>query len=143
MIILLFLTILSVIILIVGVVWALIAHGQTSRRSGPAVGAEIMADQMADDSEGYTVAQQTFFKGKATEVNREASISFADIKHKMRTGQTGEVVPFLLAMAGFVGLFLFGSLTAFVAIGDLLIGGLIVAGAFYAIIRMAIEFIRA
>lgn len=121
----------------------MVAHGQTSRRRGPEVGAEIMADQMTGDMEGYPVVQNTIFKGKAAKVSREASISFADIKQKMRTGQTGEVFPFLLAMAGFVGLFLFGSLTAFVAIGDFLIGGLVVAVAFYAIIRMAIGFIRA
>ena len=36
------LTILSLIVLIVGFIWLLASRGQTTRRSGPDVGAEIM-----------------------------------------------------------------------------------------------------
>jgi len=41
------LTGLSVVALIVGTVWTAVVFGQTRRRSGPEVGAEIMAERMA------------------------------------------------------------------------------------------------
>ena len=43
------LTILSLIVLIVGFIWLLASRGQTTRRSGPDVGAEIMTG-MGDET---------------------------------------------------------------------------------------------
>jgi hypothetical protein len=139
----LILTGLSLLILIGGIVWTVVVSGETRRRSGPEVGAEMMGQRMARDAEGRIVAQRAFFKGKAVEVESTASFSFAEIKEGMMGGQWGQVLPILLAIAGFLGLFLFGSLSAWLGIEDKLIGGLIVIVAFYAIIRTLIAFARA
>ncbi|MFB0536999.1 MAG: hypothetical protein ACETWR_18700, partial [Anaerolineae bacterium] len=58
------LTGLSVVALIVGTVWSAVVFGQTRQRSGPEVGAEIMAERMTRDSEGHVGPQHVFFKGK-------------------------------------------------------------------------------
>jgi hypothetical protein len=137
------LTGLSVVALIVGTVWAAIAFGQTRRRSGPEVGAEIMADRMARDSEGHTRPQYVFFKGEAVAVEREASFSFAEIKQQLMAGQWLHLFPALLAIGGFLGLFLFGSVAAWLGMENKLVAGLIVVVALYALIRTVIVFARA
>jgi len=137
------LTGLSVVALIVGTVWTAVVSGQTRRRSGPEVGAEIMAERMARDSEGHTRPQYVFFKGKAVAVEREASFSFAEIKQQLMAGQWLDIFPVLLAMGGFLGLFLFGAAAAWLGIENKLVAGLIVIVALYALIRTVSAFVRA
>jgi hypothetical protein len=62
---------------------------------------------------GHTRPQHVFFKGEATAVEKEASFSFAEIKQQLRAGQGLQMLPVLLAIGGFLGLFLFGSVIAF------------------------------
>jgi len=137
------LTGLSVVALIVGTIWTAVVFGQTRRRSGPEVGAEVMADRMARHSEGHTRPQHVFFKGKAVAVDRKASFSFAEIKQQLRAGQWLQMFPILLAIGGFLGLFLFGAVAAWLGIGNKLLAGLIVIVALYALIRMVSAFARA
>ena len=137
------LTGLSVVALIVGTVWTAVVFGQTRRRSGPEVGAEIMAERMARDSEGHVRPQYVTFKGKAVAVEREASFSFAEIKQQLMAGQWLDMFPVLLAMGGFLGLFLFGSVAAWLGIENKLVAGLIVFVALYALIRTVSAFVRA
>ena len=137
------LTGLSVVALIVGTVWSAVAFGQTRRRSGPEVGAEIMADRMARDSEGHARPQYVFFKGKAVAVEKKASFSFAEIKQLLMAGQWLDIFPVLLAMGGFLGLFLFGAAAAWLGIENKVVAGLIVIVALYALIRAVIAFVRA
>ena len=139
----LFLTGLSLVILIAGIVWTLVAGGETRRQSNAEVGAEMMADRLARDADLGMAAQQAVFEGKATKVESEASFSFAEIKNATLTGQWRQVLPILLALGGFLGLLLFGSLSALLAIENKLIGGLIVIVALFAIIRTVIAFARA
>jgi hypothetical protein len=143
LIVLLILTGLSVVALIVGFAWTLMISGENRRRSGPDVGAEIMAEQMMDDDGAQTVAQQTYFAGKATEMEREASISFAEIKEQVRSGRLQDVLPVLLALGGLFGLLLFGSLAAWVGLENKLVAGVIVVVAFYALVRAVLAFARA
>jgi hypothetical protein len=137
------LTGLSVLALIVGTIWTAVGFGQTRRRSGPEVGAEIMAERMARDSEGHTRPQHVFFKGKATAVEKEASFSFAEIKQQLRAGQWLQMLPVLLAIGGFLGLFLFGSVAAWLGIENKLLAGLIAIVALYALVRAVIALVRA
>jgi hypothetical protein len=137
------LTILSLITLIAGMVWILTTSGQTQRRSGEEVGQEVVADMMRDDLTDDEVILGTSFKGKAVGVKREASFSFADIKAAIKEGQWQAVLPILLALGGMMGLFFFGSLTLWFTIEAKFVAGLIIAAAFYAIIRTVISFARA
>lgn len=137
------LTGLSVLALIVGTVWSAVAFGQTRWRSGPQVGAEIMADRIARDSEGHTRPQYVFFKGKAVAVKKEASFSFAEIKQQLMAGQWLDIFPILLAMGGFLGLFLFGAVAAWLGMENKLVAGLMVIVALYALIRTVSAFLRA
>jgi hypothetical protein len=138
------LTVLSLAALVAGMAWALATSGETRRRSGPDVGAEIIADRMEDEhDEATTIAQRTAFKGKAVKVEREASFGLADVKHQVAAGQWREALPVLLALGGLVGFLLFGSLVALLAIESKLIGGAIVIVAAYAVVRIVLALRRA
>jgi hypothetical protein len=140
---LLILTGLSAAALIGGSVWTVVAYGETRRRTGADVGAEFLADSMADDIDGPPVAQATLFKGKAVQVQGEATVSFAEIKQSIRTGQWRRLLPILLAIAGFLGIFLFGSLAAWVGFESKLVAGLFVAAVSYAFVRTVLAFAKA
>jgi hypothetical protein len=137
------LTGLSVMALIVGTVWTTVGFGQTRRRSGSEVGAEAMADRMARDSEGHTRPQYVFFKGKAAATEREASLSLAEIKQQLRAGQWLQMLPVLLAIGGFLGLFLFGSVAAWLGMENKLLAGFVVITALYTLIRAVSALVRA
>ena len=137
------LTGLSVLALIVGAAWTAIVFGQTRRRSGPEVGAEMQAERMARDSVGHVEPQYVYFKGKAVAVERKASLSFAEIKQQLMAGEWLQMFPVLLAMGGLLGLFLFGSVAAWLGLENKLLAGLIVIVAVYALIRMVSAFVRA
>jgi hypothetical protein len=93
---------LSLIALILGMVLVLVLSGQTRRRSGPEVGAEMVADRMTRGREGQVVVQRTAFAGKAARVERQATVSFGDLKRQVAAGQCLSVMPALLAIGGFV-----------------------------------------
>ena len=136
------LTVLSLVALIIGILWTVLTQGDTRRRTGSDVGAEIIAEQMVEETEGYVATPQTAFKGKATAVEREASFSLAEIRQQIRAGQWRQNLPVLLAIAGFLGLLIFGALTSWVAIDNKLIAGLIVVVAAYAVVRTFLAMAR-
>ena len=137
------LTGLSVVDLIAGTVWTAVAFGQTRRRSGPEVGAEMTAGRMARGTEGHTRPQYVYFAGEGAAVEKEASLSLAEIKQGLKAGQWGRMVPVLLAIEGFLGLLIFGAATAWVGIENRLLAGLVVVVALYALVRTVIAFARA
>jgi len=138
------LTALCAIALIIGFVWMLISMGQTTHRSGDEVGAEIMGDRMADEPDiAGPITQSTVFKGKATSVEREASISFREIWRLVEERSWRKVIPVLLAMGGMLGLLLFGSLTLFFGMANKVIGGVLVIMARYTVIRTLLALVRA
>ncbi len=142
---LLVLTAASGIAMVVGFSWLLAGSGQTTRKSGPEVGAEVMAGmaEMEEDDAGVasTLAERSAFKGSGVKVESEVSVSFADIKASMRAGG-GAGVPALLAMGGLSGLLAFGSLTLLAGWRNL-IAVVVVIGVFYCLARIWIGFARA
>ena len=76
-------------------------------------------------------------------VEREASFRFAEIKQQLMAGQWLDMFPVLLAIGGFLGPFLFGSVAAWLGMENKLVAGLIVFVALYALIRTVSAFVRA
>ena len=136
------LTGLSVLALIAGTVLTAILFGRTRWRSGPEIGAEMMAERMARESGGVK-PQHVFFIGKGVAVDREAGFSYAQIKQQLMAGRCLQMFPILLAMGGLLGLFLFGSVAAWLGIEDKLVAGAVVVVAFYALFRIISSFVRA
>jgi hypothetical protein len=137
------LTGLSVVDLIAGTIWTAVAFGQTWRRSGPEVGEEVVAEQMARGSEGHAGPQHVFFEGEAVSVEKEVSLSLSEIKQRLKAGQWQQTLPVLLAIEGFVGLLVFGAVTAWLGLENRLLAGLIVVVALYALVRTVMAFARA
>ena len=132
---------LSLVTLIIGAVTTLIRGGRTQIRSGPEVGAEIMSGQMADD-EGTIGARRSVFVGNGVSVERSATISFANVKQHLASGDLLPLLPALLVIGGFVGLLLFGALAVLVASPNI-IGIAVTLIVLYTLMRMLIDFIRA
>jgi hypothetical protein len=137
------LTALSLLLLIGGVIWTLMRSGETRRQSGTDVGAEIVAERMYHGEFAKPQAQEAHFEGKAVKVEKETSLGLADIKRQVQAGQWGPILPVLMALAGFVGVLVFGALIAWVAIDNKLIGGLFVVAVSYALVRIVLAFARA
>jgi len=133
----------SLVDLIIGTIWTAVAFGQTRQRSGPEVGAEMTAERMARGMEGHTRPQYVYFEGEAVSVEKEASLSLSDIKHGLKAGQWRRMLPVLLAIEGFVGLLLFGAVSAWLGIENRLLVGLVAIVALYALVRTVIAFARA
>jgi hypothetical protein len=133
---------LSLIAIVAGSIWMLVSAAQTHRRWGPDVGAEIMAGPTSGDEGRFQVAESGVFKGNGVEVKREATISFADVKRQIASGQWQAALPALVTMAGFFGLVLFGGLGAVLVSEDKRIGALVALVALYALIRMAVNMVR-
>jgi hypothetical protein len=133
--------------LVAGFVWLLISAGQTHRRSGPEVGAEVFGQVLrADDEDGgasVSLAERSTFRGTGVQVEREAEVSYAAIKAALRERRWRDAMPGLLALAGMTELCVFGSLALFVSWEDKFIGGLIVAVVLYTLTRIWIGFVRA
>ena len=137
------LTGLSVVDLIAGTVWTAVAFGQTRQRSGPEVGAEMTAERMARGTVGHTRPQYVYFAGEGVAVEKEASLSLSEIKQGLKAGQWRRMLPVLLAIEGFLGLLLFGAVSAWLGIENRLLAGLIVVVALYALVRTVMAFARA
>jgi hypothetical protein len=135
--------ILSLILLIVGAAWMLVGRGQTTRRSGRDVGAEIMGGLGNDLEEGISLVEKSVFVGKGTKVTREGEISFTEIKQLVRDRQWHAALPVLLAMAGMFGLIVFGALALWWKMDDKLIATLIAGVALFTMARIGWSFIRA
>ncbi len=137
------LTILSLIILIVGFIWLLTAQGQTTRRSGRDVGAEIMAGMGNEDEEDIPLIEKSVFVGTGVKVERDIDVSYADIKQQMKDRQWGAALPALLVMIGLFGLVIFGVLALWLKMDDKVIATAIVAIVFFTMARIGWSFIRA
>jgi len=146
-IILLVLTAVSAVAMVAGFGWLLASSGHTTRRSGPEVGAELAADmaemQEQDAGAGATIAERSTFRGTGVKVEREADVSFADIKAALRRGSGREALPAQLAMGGLSGLLAFGSLALLAGWQEKLIGAIIAIAVLYCLVRIWIGFARA
>lgn len=126
--------------MIAGFVLWLTTSGRTRRRSGRAVGAEIMSGQMSD--EGETLAGGTVFKGTGVAVTREAELSFAEIKGMIRARRP-EAIPALLAVGGLLCFVLFGAVALWLGLDDKLVGTVVMLVVLYTVGRIVVGFVRA
>ena len=131
---------------IAGFVLLFTNRGQVERRSGEEVGRELVSEFMEDDEdEAVVVAEKTFFKGRAASVEAGTSISLGEIKGMLTSGEWRRAVPLLLALGGFLGLFLFGGLAGLAVAESTdgkVIGIAFVGIALYALVRVAIGIAR-
>lgn len=132
----------SLIVLIAGAVITLIRGGRTQIRSRPDVGAEILGDQVVAGDDGFIAGQRSVFVGKAVSVERNATISFANVKQHLASGDILALLPALLVIGGFVGLLFFGALAVLLAAPNI-IGIAVTLIVLYVLARMVIDFIRA
>jgi len=93
--------------------------------------------------EGHTRPQHVYFEGEGVAVEKEASLSLAEIKQGLKAGQWRRMLPVLLAIEGFLGLLLFGAVSAWLGIENKLLAGLIAIVALYALVRTVMAFARA
>jgi hypothetical protein len=101
----------SLLSLFTGVVWTLILHGQTTRRTGAQVGAEFMEEKMARQAfrEGKaSLARRAWFWGKGWAIEREAAFTYAEMKAMWRKGSYGAVFPMALALTSLVSSIVLG-----------------------------------
>lgn len=134
---------LSLACMIAGIVWAVVASRKVETREGPEVGAEMVAAEMADDSEGTVFAQRASFRGQAMAVGGTETTSFADIKGAVKTGDWGRALPSLLAVCGLLGLLFFASLAGLVGLESPWFGLAALAVSIYVIVRTVYGIIQA
>ena len=119
----LILTILFGAALVAGFIWFLVSSGNTTHRSGPEVGAEIMdaVTDQEEDEDGQVsmpLAEKTWFRGTGTAVRSEGGMSFAEIRRQLDAGTpqgVRQVLPALLLIVGVVGTTFFLGLTLLAA----------------------------
>ena len=141
---LLALTVLSLIVLIVGFIWLLASRGQTTRRRGPDVGAEIMTGLGEEDEEGaIPLVEKSVFVGTGVQVTRDVDVSFGDIKGMLRERQWRGALPAMLVIVGLFGLVVFGVLALWLKMDDKLIATVIVAVVLFTMGRIGWSFLRA
>ncbi len=128
--------------LVGGFMWLMISSSDSTRREDGEIGREIMGEQSGGDWQS-PIGQKTAFKGKAIMVERQSTISFTELKEQIKSGHWRDVLPFLLAVGGFLGLLFFGSLALLVALDDKLIGGLIAAVGIVSVFRVLIRMVKA
>lgn len=114
--------------LVVGATWILIVRGHTTTRSGADVGVEYMEEEMArrDFRAGKTsLGRKAWFWGKAWAVDREAAVSYKELKTMWCKGSYRALLPMALVLGGFLTSIIVGSLLLLVAL-DNPIPGLVV-----------------
>lgn len=128
-------------------IWWIVRAGQVSTRSGPDVGAEVMAGLGEEEAEGDQIqlfgASGQVFKGTGVKAEGSAEMSFKELKRLLAAGEFGVALPPAMVAIGLVGTLLFGALALFIGLEDKLIGGLLAALGFFMVIRMVYDFFRA
>ena len=118
---------------------------QAARRddaAGAEVGVDIMGGLDAGEGAGGNLLEQPVFKGKAAAVEREASISYVEVKRRLRAGDRAALPP-LLAMVGLFGFLVFGALALWAGMEDKVIGGLIAVAVLVTMARIGWDISRA
>jgi len=141
----LILAVASLIVLIVGFILLMTSRGETTRRSGREVGAEIMGSLGEEETEGVSipVLEKSVFVGTGVSVTRETEMSYAEVKQLIRDRQWRAALPPLLVIAGMFGLIVFGVVALWLKMDDKLIATLIAAVVLFTMGRIALGFIRA
>jgi hypothetical protein len=103
----------SLIALAVGLTWTLAARGHTTTRSGAEVGVEYMEEEMARRNfrAGKTsLGRKAWFWGKGRALDREAAVSYKDLKTMWRQGSYGAVLPMALLLGGLLASMIVGGM---------------------------------
>lgn len=141
----LILAVASLIALIVGFILLMTSRGETTRRSGREVGAEIMGSLGEEETEGVSipVLEKSVFVGTGVEVSREVEMSYAEVKQLVRDRRWRAALPPLLVIGGMFGLIVFGVLALWLKLDDKLVATLIAAVVLFTMGKIALGFIRA
>ena len=141
----LILAVASLIALIVGFILLMTSRGETTRRSGREVGAEIMGSLGEEETEGVSipVLEKSVFVGTGVSVTREAEVSYAEVKQLVRDRRWRAAMPPLLVIGGMFGLIVFGVLALWLKLDDKLVATLIAAVVLFTMGKIGLGFIRA
>jgi len=104
---------LSLLTLVVAAVWAMRERGTVKRRSGAAVHAELVSDQIDRDARlrgDPLLAKKVWAGGTGHAAEVEASYSTDEIVRAFRSGRLRPIAPGLLIAGGLLGLLAFGGL---------------------------------
>lgn len=140
----LILAVASLIVLIVGFILLMTSRGETTRRSGREVGAEIMGSIGEEETEGVSipVLEKSVFVGTGVSVTRETEMSYAEVKQLVRDRRWRAALPPLLVIGGMFGMVIFGVLALWLKLDDKLIATLIAAVVLFTMGKIALGFIR-
>ncbi|MEE4270124.1 MAG: hypothetical protein V2I67_00515 [Thermoanaerobaculales bacterium] len=120
--------------LVVGAAWILIARGHTTTRSGAEVGVEYMEEEMArrDFRAGKTsLSRRAWFWGKGWAVDREAAVSYKEMKAMWRQGSYGALLPMALLLGGFLTSILVGGFLLLISLDNPIPGLVVLAFGLY------------
>ena len=120
----------------VGFTWTLALRGHTTKRSGADVGVEYMEEEMArrDFRAGKTsLGRKAWFWGKGWAVNREAAVSYKELKTMWHNGSYGALLPMALVLGGFLTSFIVGGLLLLVGLDNPIPGLVVLAFGIYGV----------
>ena len=124
----------GIIALAVGFAWILALRGYTTRRSGAEVGVEYLEEEMARRNlragKG-SLGRKAWFWGKGWALDREAAVSYAELKTMWRQGSYGSLLPMALLLGGFLVSILVGGLLLLIGLGNPIPGLVVLAFGLY------------
>lgn len=134
------LAILSGLALILGSVWVMILLRSKNHPRGAAKEAVANGEQITEEEE--VVFQTASYAESAGSKGEWTGLNFVEMKSGLKRGQWRNTLPILLAIFGFLGLLLFGSLALFVAMEDKVVGSVVAAVAIFAVVRVIIRMVQ-
>lgn len=135
------LTILSGLALIAGSIWTMIFLRVDDHPNHGIEGTVTNREPNAKEEEDSNLTLS--YVGKAKSDGEGATINFGQLKKAVKKGDWRNTLPLLLAIFGFLGLLLFGSLALYVALENKLLGSVVAAVAIFSVVRVAIRMIQA
>jgi hypothetical protein len=120
--------------LVLGGAWILTVRGHTTKRSGAEVGVEYMEEEMArrDLRAGKgSLGRKAWFWGKGWAVDREAAVSYKELKTMWRKGSYGALLPMALLLGGFLTSIIVGGLLLVIGLDSPIPGLVVVAFGIY------------
>jgi len=124
----------GLIALAVGFAWTLALRGHTTTRSGAEVGVEYLEEEMArkDLRAGKTsLGRKAWFWGKGWAMDREAAVSYKELKTMWRNGSYGALLPMALALGGMLTSIIVGGLLLVIGLDNPIPGLVVLAFGIY------------
>lgn len=117
-----------------GFAWTLALRGHTTKRIGAEVGTEYLDEEMARRSlrDGKTsLGRKIWFWGKGWAVDREADVSYNELKMMWRKGAFGAVLPMALLLGGMLASIIVGGILMLIGLGSPIPGLVVLAFGIY------------